>query len=312
MINPLISIMIPTWNRDESVLDIVKVVNKSLIQDIEIVIVDNNSDEKFFRFIESNIKSFPNVRLYRNNENIGMTPNWNKCIQYSKGEWLGLICSDDIYKQSAIPRVREIIKTLGEPGLIIQSPHLKVDIDYLPKGYQTVNNIELPIASGQFWHRSISEQLGGFNETIKYSPDAEYWFRIAYSYPVVRVQEAFAEYREHNDNYMWETLRKDDYIQQNILLSRILLNYKTTPELAMNDEYIDQCLDQSLKGTIYSILNSSFLKKGKSDIFFKYLKFLNEISKSPIQKISIFIVLASIINGTIMRLLGKFKKLILR
>lgn len=208
---PLISILIPTWNRPQSLARLVERINSTKHDDIEIVIVDNNSEEKNWLELKSLASKYDNVRLFKNQQNIGMTLNWNKTIEYSKGTWLGLICDDDMYKEDALPRIRALIKDIATPCLIIQNSEIEKATEWLEKGEETVNKIALPPGSGQFWHRELTDRLGGLDVRLKYCPDDEFWIRMAYFYPVLRVKNYFVISYQHDTNYMWETLKEPDF-----------------------------------------------------------------------------------------------------
>lgn len=82
---PFISILIPTWNRPESLSVLVARINSFQFNDLEIIIVDNKSKEGNWLKLKNLAILNENMRLYQNASNIGMTPNWNKAIEYAKG-----------------------------------------------------------------------------------------------------------------------------------------------------------------------------------------------------------------------------------
>ena len=119
---PLISIVIPTWNRAHLVARLVESINAADDSaDLEIVVVDNNSGLDNWIKLQKVAVAHKNVRLYRNNINIGMTPNWNMSINYAKGTWIGFICDDDMLKPDSIERIRKYISTCKTPCLILQN-----------------------------------------------------------------------------------------------------------------------------------------------------------------------------------------------
>jgi glycosyltransferase involved in cell wall biosynthesis len=77
---PLFSILIPTWNRPQLLAGLVERINLSKHDDVEIVIVDDNSEEENWLKLKKIALLHDNVRLYRNEQNIGLTLNWNKTI----------------------------------------------------------------------------------------------------------------------------------------------------------------------------------------------------------------------------------------
>lgn len=267
---PFLSILIPTWNRPESLSCLVSEINKYDHDDIEIVVVDNNSSEQNWLQLVKITKLHSNVRLFRNVVNIGMTPNWNKTIEYARGEWLCFVCDDDMFIDGALKRFRTIIKSFREPCLILQASDATVEMEVLSAGIETTNKIPLPPASGQFWHSSITQALGGFDERIKYCPDAEFWLRIAYHYPVLKVKEYFVHPSQHDTNYMWEAFRSADFIEQVSLSIALCCKYLIASQPDYN-ENVQLKVNDGIWETMRTVLNNTFLKKGKMQNFQLYL-----------------------------------------
>lgn len=101
--NPYISVMIPTFRRPELLKESIR---SALDQDIqlpfEVVVVDNGSEPWLSAEIDKIISDFndPNLRLFRNPENIGMFGNWNRCIELARGRWLTILNDDDILNRN--------------------------------------------------------------------------------------------------------------------------------------------------------------------------------------------------------------------
>lgn len=269
--SPLISIVIPTWNRPALVDRLLGVINANGNQDdLEIVVVDNASDEKNWEQLRHIAASHENVILHRNSVNIGMTPNWNKAIEYARGEWIGFICDDDVYKPDSIHRIREIIATVSGPCLILQNVGVAAESEWIEPGVQAANKIALPPASGQFWHRKLTDRLGPFDERIKYCPDAEFWLRLVYHYPVLRLRDYLVISCQHDTNYMWEAFRSPDFLQQ-VTLSITLSCQYTLGEKSSDAELIREKVEDGIWETLRTVLNNTFLRHRKMKNFPQYV-----------------------------------------
>lgn len=259
-----LSVLIPTWNRCKSVLDAVKSA-VPVTDKIEILVVDDGSDLSISERLLEGLKSFSHVKLFRNMLNLGMVRNWNQCISHASGQWMGILCDDDRYEDGAIPRAISTMESCQEPSLILQDPAIRAEVLKCPAGKETVRRLRLPIVSGNFWHRQIVVKLGGFDERFIYSADAEYWYRIASRFPVVKVKAPFAVYRRHDSNYMWATWRKQDFLEKAEALVRTVASYRSD-----NEEALEKEVDNGLWRTLLTIVETVFLSKGMSDIFLKY------------------------------------------
>ncbi|MBT6029273.1 MAG: glycosyltransferase family 2 protein [Crocinitomicaceae bacterium] len=267
---PLISILIPTWNRPQSLVRLIERINLTKHDDIEIIIVDDHSEEENWLKLKNIASLHNNVRLFRNEQNIGLTPNWNKSIEYAKGTWLSFICDDDIYKEDAFSRIRTLIKDITTPCLILQSFEIETATEWFEKGSETARNTTLPPASGQFWHKEITDKLGGFDVRIKYCPDYEFWLRMAYHYPVLKIKDFFVFPNQHDENYMWEIFRKPDLLE-NVAFSIKIGSKYTLGKDYDNPSILENNINDGLWETLRTIINNGFLHKNKMDIFNKYI-----------------------------------------
>jgi glycosyltransferase involved in cell wall biosynthesis len=236
---------------------------------IEIVIVDDCSEISNWKLLENLRDSNHNVRLYKNTVNLGMTKNWNKAVEYAQGEWIGFMCDDDIYKPDAINIIHELISMVKKPCLILQNGYIQSKYEWIEQGVVAANLVKLPPASGQFWHREITDKLGVFDERIKYCPDAEFWLRIAYHYPVLLVRDYLVFPSQHDTNYMWEIFRKPDFIEQ-VTLSLRLSSQWLLGDKASDQSCVQHYIDDGIWETMRTVLNNTFLKRGKMKNFLKY------------------------------------------
>jgi glycosyltransferase involved in cell wall biosynthesis len=263
-----LSILIPTLNRVESVLTAIESIGAKNHSKIEIIVVDNCSSKDIYSELETKLTDMKNIKLYQNKSNIGMVKNFNECIKYATGEWLSLMCSDDQYSEGAVLRILKLIQKVKYPTLIIQDPTLKDELQNFSKGSETAGRLRLPIASGNIWHSEITKNLGGFDERIKYSPDAEFWPRIAYNYPVLKIKQPTAVYNKTDSNYGYKTWRKEDFLEQAELLSRVNCNYCGDLTESQKNKMVHQGINQ----TLITILYNTVFSKNERHLFKKYLK----------------------------------------
>jgi glycosyltransferase involved in cell wall biosynthesis len=235
--------------------------------EVEIVVVDDCSDDIERARLANGFDWNHGAKLFYNNTNLGMTRNFNRCMELAQGDWFGLIGSDDYYRLGSIDRVVQALHRLP-PCLMVYARSNTARI--LPPGHETVRNMQLPSGSGNFWHRSIYEDLGGFNERLTFSPDAEYWYRIAEKYPVAESPEKFSVYREHGNNLMYDTWRqRDEFLKQIKLITRLNMVYR-----GEDTDDLDAVAASEMKSiwdTITYILRITAGKPDKHDIFDMYI-----------------------------------------
>jgi glycosyltransferase involved in cell wall biosynthesis len=264
-----LSILIPTWNRRESVIRAITSAGTVIPADVEFVVVDNGSPPELFRQLSRDLECFPAVHLFRNDNNIGMVRNWNRCVSESRGLWMGLMCSDDVFVSGSFMRAYDLLKTLREPCLIIQDASINSTTELFPAGKATVSKLNLPIGSGNFWHRAVVETVGGFDERFEYSPDAEFWPRVALSFPVVKMKMWVAQYNRNETSYMWSTWRQTNFLEQTGLLIRTTADYVTN-DLSVKEK--ESLVHKGLIDTVEHIIESTSGRSSKLDLFGNYFR----------------------------------------
>ncbi|WP_340104025.1 glycosyltransferase family 2 protein [Rhodohalobacter sp. 8-1] len=88
---PLVSIIIPTYNRPELLRRAIKSALDQTYPNIEVIVVDDHSDND----LEQLQKEFPTVSFFRNSENRGGCFSRNRGIEKSTGEFINLLDDDD-------------------------------------------------------------------------------------------------------------------------------------------------------------------------------------------------------------------------
>lgn len=91
----MISLCITTYNRYELLMEsFAQVLDDDRIS--EIVIVDDCSTDEIYGKVLAAVFDMPKVRLYRNQQNLGMSLNKKRAVELSKNEWCILFDSDNI------------------------------------------------------------------------------------------------------------------------------------------------------------------------------------------------------------------------
>ena len=113
-ITNLLTIAIPVFERFEyfnSALE--SVINQSVR--CHVIVVDNCSSHFKFR----DICNERGVTYYRNDENIGLFPNWNRCFELAESEYVMILGDDDILSPNYV-----------ESFLFTKEKHMDIDIYY--------------------------------------------------------------------------------------------------------------------------------------------------------------------------------------
>ena len=109
MTDPLVSIVIPVYNRVNLVCDAVDSAINQTHKNCEVVIVDNASTDGTWEALVDHYSANDKVRLYRNSENIGPVKNWVAGIKHAEGEYIKILFSDDTLSSDCVEKLLSVI-----------------------------------------------------------------------------------------------------------------------------------------------------------------------------------------------------------
>ncbi|MEM3374835.1 MAG: glycosyltransferase family 2 protein [Candidatus Woesearchaeota archaeon] len=115
MNDPLVSVVIPTYNRKEMLIRLIKSIKKSTYKNLEIIVVDDASTDGTYEEIK---RKFPDVKIVRNEKNLMVSASRNIGIKFSKGDYIFLIDSDNIVDKDTIKILVETFKIYNNVGIV--------------------------------------------------------------------------------------------------------------------------------------------------------------------------------------------------
>ena len=118
MERPCFSLVIPFWNIDSSYIK--RLVGSIPVRkDVQILLIDDGSDDKLSEFVGSLCSSDTRISYYRFDEHHGVGYIRNKAIELADGEWIIYADSDDQYDIAALDRALDIISKQSEYDVVI-------------------------------------------------------------------------------------------------------------------------------------------------------------------------------------------------
>jgi glycosyltransferase involved in cell wall biosynthesis len=211
---PLISVVIPCYNRQDYIQEAVDSALKQTWENTEVIVVDDGSTDdsvKLLQSYESRIKLFTQP-------NAGVAAARNTGIHQAKGKWIALLDSDDVWIPNKLESQMALVsrwpdavllytlcstidtesKSLGTPPEILDD---RFELDSLerllhhcgPTTSSVVMRRDALIAAGSFDVQF--EQNGGFA-----AEDWELYVRIAERGPFAFAGKCLTHYRVHPDS----------------------------------------------------------------------------------------------------------------
>lgn len=114
-----ITVCIPVFNRRGLIGDAIQSALAQEVEQLEVVVVDNCSTDGTWEYLQT--LRDPRLRVFRNDSNIGMFGNFNRCGALAQGENILFLCSDDRLHPGFLARALD--KLRAEPRAAMINSH---------------------------------------------------------------------------------------------------------------------------------------------------------------------------------------------
>lgn len=203
---PLVSIVIPTYER---VGWVETAIHSVLSQDhpaVELIVVDDGSTDETPALLER-IAAREDPARFRHvrHDNAGQSASINRGLELAGGELLGYLSSDDYLLPGALRRLVAEARAHPEADVLFPSYFLADAADHV---FDTITPGPHTAAGALAWaacmpgagvlvRRRLYERIGGWDPTYRYSPDYEWWLRAGDAV-FHHVPEPLAVWRSHD------------------------------------------------------------------------------------------------------------------
>lgn len=116
---PLVSALVLNYRMHRDTVKCVKaLLEQTIANDIEVLVIDNHSDDESIGFIRSQLQGIPNVRIIENAENIGYGRGNNAALPYIQGEFILIINPDNVLPKDGLERMLSFLKNEESVGIV--------------------------------------------------------------------------------------------------------------------------------------------------------------------------------------------------
>jgi glycosyltransferase involved in cell wall biosynthesis len=116
--SPLISICIPTFNGSNTINKTLNSIIPQLDDNFEVIISDDCSFDNTVSLIDDAQKNCKNIKLYQNDNNLGMDGNFYKTTQLATGKYIWFCGQDDILELGLLKKVFDIVSNKKNIGIL--------------------------------------------------------------------------------------------------------------------------------------------------------------------------------------------------
>ena len=202
---PLVSIIMPTFNRKKLLQEAIDSVLNQTYQNFELIIVDDSSTDNTLDFLR-NLRH-EKINVIFNKTNMGPAGSRNVGLQHAKGEYIAYLDSDNEWDKYYLEASVGSFEKLKDADAIYSgqliypdksSPIQKIRFGAYNKSLlKNRNYIDLNC----FCHkRSILDDIGMFDESLERLEDWDLILRISNNYKIFSVPFLHSKYYDFNDS----------------------------------------------------------------------------------------------------------------
>jgi len=227
--NPLVSIIVITYNSAKFVLETLESAKAQTYQNIELIVSDDCSTDDTVeiceKWIEENKSRFVDSKIIRPEKNTGIAPNCNRGLYESNGDWVKFIAGDDTLLTGSIASYIEFsiqnpistfivanINITNENGTIYRRrthPMKK----FSNKSKVLLKNILKSCfisAPGIFIKKNTLVSINGFDERFEMQEDYPLFLKLAQrKIQFYYLNEYLVNYRQNNQS-IWHQYKSKD------------------------------------------------------------------------------------------------------
>jgi len=216
---PIVTVVMPCYNHERFVSEAISSILHQTVSDIELIVVDDGSSDNSNRHIESiadpRVKHIPLAR------NVGASEATNIGIRASRGRYIAICNSDDVWVQTKLEKQVSVLGSCSEISAVFS------DVSWINDEGQTLEVSQLPwyhnvfrratpsrsellrllVEEGNFLchpslliRREVYGKIGLYNNSLRQLPDLDMWVRFAQTHSLLIMPDKLVQFRIHNNN----------------------------------------------------------------------------------------------------------------
>ena len=208
---PLVSVIIPTYNRAAYLQKALQSVNEQTYQTLEIIVIDDGSTDGTRKMLEG----YGGQLRYFYQENRGISGARNSGIKKAHGEYIAFLDSDDFWLPDKTEQQLALFMQHPEYGLVAsRCASIRLDGSYREKNRPGRSGWVLDdLFKANFIRTSAAmvkqecfNTIGLFDEDLKECEEYDLWLRIAARYPMGFINKSLAVYVDNPDGVSTDSL----------------------------------------------------------------------------------------------------------
>lgn len=226
---PLVSVVMPVYNREIFVAEAIESILAQTFSDFELIIVDDGSRDRTAAIIREFEKRDERIRFLAFKQNKGMAAAKNFGIEAATGQYIAGMDSDDVSLPQRLEKQVEFLRANPDIGVVgtrarLTDACLKPFVDYrVPERHVHIAyNILLGrsvVGASLVFRREVLNAVGGYELSRKRGEDIELIARLICRTRFANLPEWLYLYRQHEDQRFYTRTSVRDWAD---LMRRLL------------------------------------------------------------------------------------------
>lgn len=234
MLNPLVSVVMPTFNRREFIGYAVDSVLNQTWRKLELIVVDDGSTDDTGQFLGMYAADIRFKYIYQNNQ--GQSIARNRGIKESGGEFIAFLDSDNIWYLDKLEKQISIVERnssydifygdgvhIDVNGNVLSRNNIKRYSGTITKYLLRDNCVSM---NSTIVRKACIDDLGGFVDDDKVAEDYELWLRLSTKYKFLYTSDYYMEYRVMENQL--STDKDSRFIGNELILHNFINKYPDT------------------------------------------------------------------------------------
>jgi glycosyltransferase involved in cell wall biosynthesis len=200
---PLVTIITPCLNRADFIEASIRSLAEQNYPNLQHIVIDGGSTDGTLEILQRH-----QGHLYwESTPGLGQAAALNRALELTRGEIVGWLNSDDIYLPGAVSRAVKILTSRPELDLFYGTC-LFIDNEGDPIGTHSTKAFNVSrlvwyepgyfTIQSMFFRRRVIDRVGGFDTSLRYALDYDWFIRIGKTCRVAYVPECLGAFRRHD------------------------------------------------------------------------------------------------------------------
>ncbi len=230
----LCTVAIPVYNRQHIIRAAIESALAQDVADLEVLVVDDCSTDGAWDVIRS--YSDPRLRAVRNESNLGLFGNMNRCLDLARGKYIRILCDDDRLLPGCLRHETELMEAHPEAALLATriyivnkagervgmfGEHLKPGLyhgkDVIPAALWVLSHYGHTLfgyPSGVLMRAESVQKAGHFDTGLKQIGDVAYFLKLAQQGDLAVTDHAGSEVLDHADGTTQQMIKNGTITQE--------------------------------------------------------------------------------------------------